>query len=75
MECLFLTGTSLESCAAESDGYTPTSFEMKEYCLNSRHILCPFYCAVTGAEYPAKRKGKKFCLRETPVVLDKMRTP
>ncbi len=50
MECPFLTGKFMFSCAAKKEVYVPSTFEIDEYCKNDRHKICPHYCKRESAE-------------------------
>ena len=44
MQCPFITGKYMFSCKALKEVYVPSEFELGEYCRQSRHKICPFYC-------------------------------
>lgn len=46
MKCPYLTGNYMFSCTAAKAVYVPSIFELDEYCKESRHTMCPFYCKV-----------------------------
>ena len=49
MQCPYLVGTTILSCALEKAVYIPSLFELEEYCKTSRHIKCPLtYGKVPG---------------------------
>jgi hypothetical protein len=43
LRCPYLTGKYFKSCSVSKEPYVPSAFEMEEYCISSRHSMCPFY--------------------------------
>jgi hypothetical protein len=61
MKCPFMTGIYLSSCSANKEVYVPSRFELEEYCRDSRHRMCPFYCAAEVGEYQVMSdRGRSF---------------
>lgn len=46
MNCPFLAGKDMLSCAALKDVYVPSSFELDEYCKQTLHKMCRRYLRV-----------------------------
>lgn len=43
MTCPCLKGTYLKTCSAPPDVYSPSQFQVEEYCTNAWHPFCPLF--------------------------------
>jgi hypothetical protein len=59
MKCPFMTGIYLSSCRANKEVDVPSRFELEEYCRDSRHRMCPYYCAAKAGKYPVMSHSRR----------------
>ncbi len=59
MKCRYLQGTYLLTCNASREPYIPSQFEFIEYCMHSRHTICPFFLQSRARAYPLKGSSLK----------------
>ncbi len=43
IQCPFVTGINMLSCAAMKEVYIPSAYEVQEYCKNTLHTMCSRY--------------------------------
>lgn len=67
MKCRFYTGKFMMTCRAGLTAYVPSSFEIGEYCGNSRHKMCPLYARARNLE------ERRIFLSDSKVVIPSVR--
>lgn len=68
MDCLFLENRCGASCRALKEVYTPSLFELEEYCKSVRYKRCPLYLGLihhpwadSPAAVPQQGADKQVC--------------
>jgi hypothetical protein len=55
MKCPHLADWMYKSCEASIKPYTPSQFQLTEYCKGDAHIKCPFYLDTMELRFHAEK--------------------